>query len=69
MESKSIAASQRKEKTLMYKLTVGALVKKHGGSNRPATHFFHPWMKKIYKADMKPHLEKALNDHAARFRP
>jgi hypothetical protein len=25
----------------MSKLTIGDLIKKHGNSNRPATHFFH----------------------------
>jgi hypothetical protein len=53
----------------MSKITVGELAKRHGSSNRPATHFFHPWMKKVYRAELKPHFEKAFNDHAARFRP
>jgi hypothetical protein len=46
----------------MSKITVGELTKKHGNSNRPATHFFHPGMKRVYKASLKPHLDYALKN-------
>jgi glyoxylase I family protein len=59
---------KRKEIT-MSKVTVGDLIKKHGSSNRPATHFYHGSMKKIYKAHMKLRVEKAVRDFTnSRFR-
>jgi hypothetical protein len=67
-EEKVTPLSTAKEIT-MSKLTIGDLVKKHSSSNRPATHFYHGGMKRIYKASLKSHLEKALRDFTKRFRP
>ena len=40
-----------------------------GTTELPATHFFHPGMKRVYKASLKLHLEKAIRDFTnARFR-
>jgi hypothetical protein len=52
------------EKYNMKNQTIGELVAKHTGSeqleSKAATHFYHPWMKKIYSIDLKPHFEQVF---------
>jgi hypothetical protein len=39
--------------------TIGDVHKKDGAT-QPATHFYHPWMKKIYNIQTKPRLDYVL---------
>jgi len=42
--------------------TIGEVVKHTGSTNHePHSHFYHPGLKKICAADMKPHLAYAAN--------
>jgi hypothetical protein len=43
---------------------VGDVHKQQGSAQPEPTHFYSPEMKKIYKAELRPHLEKALRDRA-----
>ena len=43
------------------KITVGEIHKQRGATPPAATHFYHPWMKKIYTFDLKPHFEQVFS--------
>jgi len=45
-------------------MKIHEVVKKHSASDHEPTHFYHPWMRKVYPIDSKPHLEKALSEYA-----
>jgi hypothetical protein len=35
------------------KITIGEVHKQHGSAQPEPTHFYHPWLKRVYKADLK----------------
>jgi hypothetical protein len=52
--------SRKGEVSMALKITVGEIHRQHGSTPPVATHFYHPWMKKIYGIDLKPHFEQVF---------
>jgi hypothetical protein len=41
---------------------IGDVHKQNGATSPEPTHFYHPWMRKVYKIELKPHLEHVLKN-------
>jgi hypothetical protein len=59
----------KKRKHMALKITVGEIHKQPGATSPAPTHFYHPWMRKVYPMDLKPHFEQVFARESTLRRP
>jgi hypothetical protein len=52
----------KKRKHMSHKSTIGEIHKQPGATSPEPkiSHFYHPWMRKIYTIDLRPHFEQVF---------
>jgi hypothetical protein len=58
--NEALKNNKERNNNMALKTTIGEIHKQRGATPPAPTHFYHPWMKKIYGIDLKPHFEKVF---------